>query len=306
MISSIRQVVDRVRRSRLHRRNLRHRSNPQTVWVHIGAPKTGTTLLQNQLLENPDRLSAHSIGYDGEGYWLGVKLAAESPLPAEELKLQQEKWRAQIRRRPESVVILSSESLIGAQNCPWTNSAAVARDLRSILAGFEVKIIFCTRRLDSFYESLYHQFIKEGGALTIEEYQTAYPAERFEWDKLLKGYADCFGADAIRVINFETAIRNPGRYVEYAFGDLGVPLSFDVGEVPRENPSYNELGLQLALRCNPLLNPEEKLKLRGFLQANFPKRSGDKFSVIADEERQRLCRLDEELQDRLKTRFRTA
>ena len=306
MLSGIQQTIGRLRRSQLDRRNLRQRLSPQRVWVHIGAPKTGTTLLQNQLLEQPDRLRMQSVAYDGEGYWLGVKLAAESPLPEAELKSQREKWQAQIKRRSESTVILSSESLIGAQNCPWTNSVAVARDLKAILAGFDVRIVFCTRRLDGFYESLYHQFIKEGGSLTIEEYQETYPAERFEWDRLLEGYAESFGRDAIRVINFEAAIKNPGRYVEYAFGGFDIPIKFDVGEVPRENPSYNQLGLQLALRCNPLLNADEKVTLRGFLQMNFPKASGEKFSVITDDERQRLQRLDEVIHGRLAAAYKLA
>ena len=293
------KAMTRVSRGLLERRNRRNRKCPQSVWVHIGAHKTGTTLLQNQLLNNPGKLLPYSIGYDGESFWLGARLAADSPLEAEELKSLREKWQAQIKLRSESVVILSSEGLTGTQSCPWTNCAAVARDLKYILDGFDVRIVFCKRRLDTFYESLYQQSIKEGGTLTIKDFLLAYPPERFEWDKILGGYADCFGRDAIRVIDFDKAMENPSRYVEYAFGGFDVPFHFEVADVTRDNPSYNELGLQLALVCNPLLNAEDRKKLREFLQMHFPKQRGDHFSVLSGAERERLRKLDRDVESRL-------
>lgn len=297
------RLTERVRRGLLDRKNRRNRKCPQSVWVHIGPHKTGTTLLQNQLLENPEKLRPYSVGYDGESYWMGVRLASNSPLEPAELTSLREKWQAQIQRRSESVVILSSEGFIGSQSCPWTNSAAVARDLKAILDGFEVRIVFCKRRLHSLYESLYHQFIKEGGTLSIGDFLVAYPPEKFEWDKILAGYVDCFGSEAIRVIDFEKAMSDPGRYVEYAFGDFGVPLRFRVAEGHPENPSYNETGLRLALLCNPHLDKDEKLKLRGFLQTHFCKQPGQRFSVLSDTELNRLRDLDKMTDVRLHEEF---
>lgn len=285
-------------------KNRASRKSPQSVWVHIGAPKTGTTLLQRQLLENPDMLGNYSIAYEGESYWLGVELAEKSPLPKKDLEKLRAKWQSLIKARNESVVILSCESFIGAPNNPWINCADVARDLAYILDGFDTRIVFCKRRLDQFYESLYHQFIKEGGSDPIEVYQQEHPPEKFEWDSLLGEFATLFGKEAVKVVSFENAMERPGSMVEYVFRGLGSDMHFEVETGSRDNPSYNERGLQLACLCNPHLDKAEKLKLREFLQTHFCKQPGEKFSVLSVTQRAKLRELDGMTDARLEENYR--
>ena len=56
------------------------------------------------------------------------------------------------------------------------------------------------------------------------------------------------------------------------------------------NPSLSPKGLEIALRCNELLDSEEQWVFRRFLQDTFIQKPGEKHSLFTEEQRRELLR----------------
>jgi hypothetical protein len=265
-----------------------HPHSPQVCWVHIGAHKTATKLVQKDLARRSEELSRLSIYYDAKSYWLGSRLKNESPLGVERLAEEKAELRARLESRTESHLILSSEGFLGDPYSGYGNVHAVAGDVARLLEGLEVKIVASLRLQDTFIESLYVQHIKEGSAIGFEEFVEGLGTEAFDWAELLQVYEKLFGAENMRVVWYEWSVEDVPRTVERLFSGLDGEFEYELQPVGFVNPSYNRTGLEIARRCNPLLNDEERVKLRLFLQETFPKPSGESFELFGAKEREKI------------------
>jgi hypothetical protein len=278
-----RHLVDPV----LDWRNAR-RPGPQILYLHIGAHKTGTSAIQSTLRAEARRLRWHGIFYDRAFYRLGKLLGARSPLPDGERAALRRNVDERLRARPERIVIGSSEGLFGDVFRGYANIRAVAEDLRAILAGYDVRIIACVRRQDDFVQSVYHQYVKRGGTLRFAEFLQAHDVHGYRWDERLGEYAAVFGRSAISVSCYEDLFRPPAAPLERLFRAL--PASTFRGRelTGVRNPSLSPKGIEIAIRCNDLLDDEEQWVFRRFLQSRFNQRPGDRHTLFTDEQREAL------------------
>lgn len=265
------------------RKSLSDRLKRRTMWVHVGAHKTGTSLVQSALLAHREELKRASIFYDRPSYGLGARLKNESPLSPALLRETKEEVHARLSSRPEKHVIFSSEGFFGDPYVGYGNVGDVARDLAAVVEGFDVRIVAVLRQQDTFLESLYVQRIKEGGSMSFEEFATEVGLASFDWRKPLDSYAEVFGAGNVRCDWYEQVILDPAHAAERLFSQLRIvcpaPQSGPV------NPSLNRKGLEIARRCNPLLDEQERKILRTFLERQFAKDPREPFDLLADDDR---------------------
>jgi hypothetical protein len=270
------------------RTRLRGRASRRTLWIHIGAHKTGTSSLQAMLEAERIGLAAQSIWYDRPSFDLALHFAHNSPVPADELARAKAEFRARIDARPEDTVLLSSEHFSGDPYDCYRNAGAVADDLRALVEGFDVRIILCVRRQDEFVQSYYNQHIKVGFCETFAAYRERVRPERLEWDRLAAAYEERFGAENIRVLIYERVAQSGGDLLQTFFGGLGQEFRIRPRNYPRSNESLSEKALELALATYPSLAHEERLQLRQTLLEQYPRKRGEKFTQLSAAESRTL------------------
>ncbi|CUR60352.1 conserved hypothetical protein [metagenome] len=135
----------------------------RVVHLHIGAPKTGTTYVQDRLSLNVDQLAKHGVSYPsralGDASTFHFRAALDllgqdwggSPGHADGA------WEAMVRkvRRQRGKVVISHEILAPA---PADKVAKVMRDLR----GSEVHLVYSVRDLGRQLPAAWQESIKQG------------------------------------------------------------------------------------------------------------------------------------------------
>ena len=259
----------------------------KTIYVHVGAHKTGTTSIQAALAAAAPQLRWRGVYFDRSFYQLGKFLAQASPLPEHERNRLREETAERLRGRPEPTIIGSSEAFFGDLFRAYANIGAVAEDLRAILAGNDVHVVACVRQQDDFVQSVYQQHVKEGGTQSFAAFIQSHDIYAYRWNELLAQYRAAFGADALSVHWYEQLFQNPS-----VLPRLFKPLD-ESGFQPkcgpaRRNPSLSGKGVEVLLRCNNLMDDSEQRLLRRFVEDNFPRRRDEPHGLFTRAQRLEL------------------
>ena len=220
----------------------------QTLYLHLGAHRTGTSSIQNFLHLNAGALAARGVLYP-----FGVKrhLDLANRLFAGQTTADEiaEGIRDEIAACGHDIhsVILSDEDI------------AMRRDL-SALAGlarhFRVRPVYSLRRQDLWLESWYLQNLKwqwnpELSHCTLDGFM-ARRAD-FHWidyDRSIRHLEDLFGAENVVIEVFEKG-RMPGGPVESFCRAVGIDDPSTLKPAPHANPSRTPLVSEF-MRCLPL------------------------------------------------------
>ena len=183
----------------------------KTIYIHIGFNKTGTTSLQNDLVNNAGKLAQRGVLYPYEEdaiyiqRWQHLPLAAACPglnphwiLPRK-LKTVENAFDAVFQKIGESgcdTVVLSSEG--------WgipgeTLKAAVY--LRELFHSCEVKIVAYIRRQDDYALSLYQEGVKDNRSVPFE-FENLFKNPFLNFEKRLKPWKNVFGHENVIVRPF--------------------------------------------------------------------------------------------------------
>lgn len=264
------------------------RSYRKELWIHIGAHKTATTFLQGQLYRERFGLMAQSVWFDQESIEFGESVCYSSPLSPSDLMLKKEMLERKILKRPERVVIWSSEFFIGDPEKGYRNAEAVSADLRRLTSSFDVKLVVCVRRQDQFIQSWYHQHLKRGGCDSFDCFLERVGDRSFCWYRILRHFESDFGRENLRVLTYESLRHRSRPIIEVFFGSHSHVLKMRADLPTRSNPSLSEKGLRLALLCFPDLTIEERKQLRNFLLKAFPRSPNEQFSLFDPVRRKEL------------------
>lgn len=143
----------------------------RVVHLHIGAPKTGTTYVQDRLSRNAEQLSRHGVNYPGRTlgdpstfhFRAALDLLGQdwggSPGHADGA------WDQMVRkvRRQKAKVVVSHEILAPA---PADTVAKVMRDLR----GSEIHLVYSVRDLGRQLPAAWQESIKQGRKWTFRRF----------------------------------------------------------------------------------------------------------------------------------------
>lgn len=144
----------------------------RVVYLHIGAPKTGTTYLQDRLMRNVDSLAAHGVSLPSKNRFVDIdRFHFRAALDL----LEQDwggdpghakgAWGTMVRRieRAEPKVIVSHEVLAPAE------PARIAKAMND-LAGNEIHIVYSARDLGRQLPAAWQEAIKQGRKPTFSRF----------------------------------------------------------------------------------------------------------------------------------------
>jgi hypothetical protein len=142
-------------------------SRPQRVYLHIGAPKTGTTYIQALLTKNRDALLRKGILYPdskAEAHHKAVWDLRGTPSQREGTKGIEGSWQTLVDRvnGADTDVVLSSEHFV----------FALPPHIRTALAAFagDVHVIYTARDLGRQVPAVWQERIKNNQTMSFREY----------------------------------------------------------------------------------------------------------------------------------------
>lgn len=240
-----------------------------TIYLHIGAPKTGTSNLQGSLACADETLRKHGFLYPRScRQGVAHHVLVCDLIDKYQARRMPDVWFGDYPRgkswgaleqeiagydgRLEGV-ILSSELFFGQSH----NLDRMLGDINRSLAGYPVKVVIYLRRQDQMYSSFYNQDVKgtrQWGHSAYRFYQTHQLFQR-NYYEMVSLWASAFGADNIILRPFEPGADVVGDFCQ----TLGIPT------VPRIEGERNEsLGMnQLFIkRCLNLVGFEKSMNER--------------------------------------------
>ena len=250
----------------------------RTAYLHVGLGKTGTTSIQQQLLQHADLLESrydlhfprsfsHEHRFNGNHSLLLRALYPDSDAARKRLagvgltsprKIERynRKTMAQFNkgfaRTSASSLLLSAEGV-------GHFSAEDIRALAGWLAGIadEVKVLVCVRHPIDALSSEIQQRLNLGAVL--EDLYQSPPFYRFR--SLFTRLESAFGHDSIITYDFSDAVSHPGGVTAMFLSKLGIEDTAVIGRPPRKNVTMSHEAALLISALNrqrPLLSGERR------------------------------------------------
>lgn len=188
------------------------RASGQTVFLHIGMSKAGSSAIQQSLVVNASTLSEAGICYPGAGRRWGnahYKLFHDLRKGQVEESLSEALGEAEFQK----TVVLSCEGF-------WVIEDEEIEALHRSLAEYDVRVLLYLRRPSDYVPSSYRQSIRRrGDTCTPEEYwRRGPPWPHLNYSDQLKRWGRCF---QLRVRAYE-AVKH--RIEEDFMRAIGAPI----------------------------------------------------------------------------------
>lgn len=246
------------------------------AYLHIGAPKCASSLIQG-LLNEPDareilspeylpdvcRVTAsHTPVWDADDYHTQAMLAQINEL------------------MPKKDISLSVENLFGMHTHRDNSCGETAKALPKLFKGFDLKIFMYVRRQDGYIESIYGQDVKRQETREFDEYFSEMHLENLKWDAVCDTYKDF----DLTVVPFETKVLNTGGYrdfIDALFTWLGAKV--EVENLPQINPSLTKAGHDIQMLANRTLARQEAYDLSIWLEKRCAKKPGEKIGFLKED-----------------------
>ncbi|MDR7384079.1 hypothetical protein [Promicromonospora iranensis] len=266
--------------------------------LHVGAHKTGTTLVQKALRSNREAFARR--GYD-------VLIRNEYENLTEG---RHSRWRRQdgalsnVNKAFEMVrdaatqdsLVISHEDLLASvhsfRSGPlYAPADDILRIAHEVLQPERTTVLLYVRRQDRFVESSYLQTVRVGSTKSFEEFMEPVTTDNLRWDSLVeKIKASVPAGSEVRVNYFESIKQLRSRpFVREFFQQTGVGVQpkfpFNTEAV---NRGYSDAALKLALVGNAELEAEDRRKLRLFLDANFSNVTHSSPLLLTPEQREEM------------------
>lgn len=275
------------------------------LYLHAGAHKTASSLLQSALRENKEFLFDEGlkvvlrkdiINSDFQKALIKIKEGAPSE---NDLTLGRSSLKNMLPKRANLDCLMTNEDLfcnLKLQDFYVNIKDQVKYISDSVPKGTKVKFVLYVRSQADYLESVYMQYIHLGRSLSFESYLGDEIPLFLSWLRVAEEVSEAIGEDNVILKPFETIKQVGSRDFYHDFlREVGV------GDVERvffeeslstqrgANRSYSALGMEIAKKVNPLLSKkEERDKLRSFLQSNFSTATHKKASFLSDTQRNEI------------------
>ena len=231
----------------------------EELLIHIGYHKTGTTWLQNYFFRNPD--TGFMMPFEREKVFENIVFVHPFDFDAE---LCCSYFNSVLKKHGSFSLypVLSVERLSGLPHCGDYESRDIANHLVSIFE--RPKILIVIREQVNMILSIYSQYIKIGGTLSLEQYmslkrkhltgQKGPDISRYRYHRLIAYYQELFGKENVLVLPYEQFKHKPQDYVQKITDFCKVPkLNKTLPFSTRSNPSKPWLAIKLASKLNAFI-----------------------------------------------------
>ena len=213
---------------------------PGHVVLHVGIHKTGTTSIQQFLRDQNDGLLAAAGASYAEGFLIPivhtelplVTIRSERTWPARLRfpETQRRSWqvaaKAHVRdqvnaSKPDRLVYLH-------EDLSYLRYEDEFERLRDLLTGRTVTVVVFLREPEAFLRSYAAQIEGTGFELSDDPSSFAYvqpDSWLVDYDALLAGYRDCFGAANVEVFDYDQTVERDGTVIPTFAEELGISRS---------------------------------------------------------------------------------
>lgn len=211
--------------------------------IHIGYHKTATTWLQKEIFSHKDKGFYPLQPRDGDPR-PQPKVMAKPFFCIHDLDFDAAYVQNKVRERCDIedgiIPVISNERLSGEPFFGGDDSRRIAEKLHATFP--EAKILIGIREQISMIESFYHQYIVEGGTLSLKNFLNLsrprrpcqFKIENFEYDKLIHLYQSLFGIENVMVFAYEELRNDPKDILRRLSNFLGIK-SIDYEQSRRVN-----------------------------------------------------------------------
>ncbi len=239
--------------------------------IHVGAHKTGTSLVQKYFRDKPRITQALGIAQisrtDGDLLVDWGQYLHERP---EGLRSRLEEEAA----KEPSVILFSHENTLGQPFLPdrpglYPDASRNAKALAGICDGFDTRVVFYVRPMADFLESYYIQTVQEGLVHSFADWYGSLIGPH-RWTSAVEALDSAFGADRVIVGDFTEMRAGQNQFLRRFMTRTGIPRPPIVEYQPIRNPSISARGLEIAFDINQYLyDDDERMLVRRFLQEHF-------------------------------------
>lgn len=259
------------------------------VVIHVGAHKTGTSLVQRYFSDQPQKTRARGIGLitreDASNRLVGWgDKVHDRP---EDLRSRLEEEMA---KRP-SVVFMSLENTLGRPFLAdrpglYPDASRGAEGLAKACDGFDTHVVYYVRPIVDFLESYYLQTVQQGAWHSFQDWYGTLGGPH-SWTPAVSALDDAFGTDRVLLGDFAEIALGQNQFLQQFMTRAGLPQPPTVDYEPVRNRSLSARGLEIALSINPhLSSASERRETRLFLQKHFSNQLEDRARPIPEDLRQ--------------------
>lgn len=215
----------------------------QTVWIHIGRGKTGTTALQRHLADNAETLLAYGVHYPAAAGGaqrighdtFGKALITTIPsymIPPKDPDLALQAMAAEVSESVAPQILISTEQLALA------DPGRVRTFLDGLGRRYEYRILYFVRSQDELAESEYNQLLR---VRRVTGSLSEYAQTSFDGNFLMTATAweNAFGNGSVACHVYSA--RHP-RVLEQVLGSLGAERA--LAAIPAMAPANRSLSFQ--------------------------------------------------------------
>jgi hypothetical protein len=266
------------------------------VVLHVGAHKTGTSLVQKFFRDNPSFCAKNGMDYISRSDT--NELIGWGKIPGKEGDLLPDRLRVERELHPDDVIVISHENSLGKpfmedQPGLYPEAERCAKLLRRATRGYDVRVVFYVRPLPDFVESYYLQTIHQGRSHTVQEWIGRGDPGAWAWEPVVEALDNVFGRERVAIGDFSEIKRGQEEFLKLFMSRSGLPNVTGVSYRPVRNASVSARGLAMAMDVNPLLETgEERHITRKFLQKHWSNLQFERARPLSDDLRAQLARYD--------------
>lgn len=227
------------------------------LFLHIGYPKTATTWWQQDIFAHQPEIGLVPK-YEQYTIW-GKHLITAHDFDFNPKLVRTGLLEVATRLQREKIVI-SWEHLLGDSAF---GSDHLVRHMTRLHHCFpEARIIIFLREQLSMIESIYKQYVQEGGTWSLRDFlQADYPYRNFfspaylNYYQTIRHYEAKFGSDNIYIGLFEAVKQNPKQVIDglFTWMNISSDLTQSVEKNSEKNKSLSDASIQLLRRINYFL-----------------------------------------------------
>lgn len=231
-------------------------SEPSSLFIHIGYPRTGTTSLQSHFFSRHDDIFYGGLDFQEEPHYshpelkllfeYDIRSAAELAFDYRHAQAVMGKFYAGFEESGRKAALISCESL----SCSWMPGevdAALKLGRLKAISPVPPRIIIVVREQVALLRSLYADMVRRGGGLSINEFfenqlcfreMSALPY--LAYDRMVNLCQTVFGEDNVHVMVYEDFKANSVFFLHALCQTLGVDPTASLSGVPVLNGSEAE------------------------------------------------------------------
>lgn len=257
------------------------KSQDKTFALHVGAHKTGTSVVQAYLREHEAALGAQGVYHfereETNPYFNWGREVITNPAMLEG------KLRSTFAHRRYSMMIASNENILGRpfvskvrgrrtrQGRPiYPDAEPIIEALGKIMNSYDGRLIFSVRPQAAFVESYYLQTVHQGATTSFDEWLATLDLDGLSWNPIISMMCEAVGRERVIVLDFELIKKGQDRFLAEFFARIDPGLDIDPDFREARNRSVSEKGLKMALSVNQVVHDvEDRRGIRRFLQDHF-------------------------------------